>query len=65
MLTEKLGITSGPLAVFSGIDLNYVGYGIVVLFVLTWVIALAVWRLGCIGEKWTSRLRPEGASPAD
>ena len=30
----------------ASLDLNYVGYAIVGLFVLTWVVALAVWRFG-------------------
>jgi len=29
----------------------------VALFVLTWVIALAVWRLGRIEERWSAELR--------
>ena len=37
-------------------DLNFVGYAIVALFVLTWVVALAVWRFGRIEEKWTAAL---------
>ncbi len=36
----------------SGVDLNYVGYGVAALFVLTWAIALAVWRFGRIEERW-------------
>jgi high-affinity nickel-transport protein len=46
------------IAVFSdsGLDLNYVGYGIVALFVLTWVVALAVWRFGRIEQRWAARL---------
>ena len=56
ILTEKLGIHGGVLAWIGGLDLNHVGYAIVVLFVLTWVIALAVWRFGRIEEKWEAGL---------
>jgi high-affinity nickel-transport protein len=35
------------------LDLNLVGYVIAGLFVLTWAIALAVWRFGHIEERWT------------
>ena len=59
ILTDKLGITTGPLAALGGIDLNWVGYGIVALFLLTWLLALAVWRLGRIEERWTARLQPD------
>ncbi len=54
---EKLDITSGPLATVGSLDLNYVGYAIVVLFVLTWLVALAVWRFGRIEEKWSAGLQ--------
>ncbi|MGI8613883.1 MAG: HoxN/HupN/NixA family nickel/cobalt transporter [Nocardioidaceae bacterium] len=62
ILTDQLKITSGPLATFTGLDLNYVGYGIVVMFVLTWVIALAIWKYGRIEEKWTAGLRGTAAT---
>jgi nickel/cobalt transporter (NiCoT) family protein len=54
LLSEKLGITSGPLAWIAGLDLNLVGYVIVGLFVLTWVVALAVWRFGRVEERWST-----------
>jgi high-affinity nickel-transport protein len=53
VITDKLGITGGPLAYLGGLDLNHVGYAIVGLFVLTWVLALAVWRFGRIEQRWT------------
>jgi high-affinity nickel-transport protein len=56
ILTDKAGITTGPLAAIANLDLNYVGYGIIGLFVATWLIALAVWKLGRIEEKWTAEL---------
>ena len=56
ILVEKLGITSGPLAWVGNLDLNQVGYVIVALFVLTWVVALLVWRFGRIEEKWNGGL---------
>ncbi len=56
--TDKLGIDSGPLAAIGGLDLNYVGYVIVGLFVVTWVVALAVWRYGRIEQRWSARLAP-------
>ncbi|HEU4568438.1 MAG TPA: HoxN/HupN/NixA family nickel/cobalt transporter [Marmoricola sp.] len=64
ILTEKLDITSGPLAWIGGLDLNQVGYVIVGLFVLTWVVALLVWRFARIEDKWSADLR-EAAPAAD
>ena len=34
------------------IDLGAVGYVVVALFALTWLVAVAVWRLGRIEERW-------------
>jgi high-affinity nickel-transport protein len=46
----------------SGLDLNYVGYAIVALFALTWILALTIWRVGRIEERWSAALAvPEPA----
>jgi nickel/cobalt transporter (NiCoT) family protein len=56
IITDRLGITTGPLAAIGNLDLNQVGYVIVGLFVLTWIVALAVWRIARIEDKWSARL---------
>ena len=56
ILTDKLGIDSGPLALIGNLDLNGVGFFIVGLFVLTWMVALGIWRFGRIEEKWSADL---------
>jgi high-affinity nickel-transport protein len=53
VVVGRLGIRTGPLAAVATVDLNSVGYAIVGLFVLTWVVAGAVWRLGRIEQRWT------------
>jgi nickel/cobalt transporter (NiCoT) family protein len=58
VLSEKLGLTSGLVASVGAIDLENAGYWIVGLFVVTWVIALLVWRLGRIEERWSANLQP-------
>jgi len=35
-----------------GLDLNAVGYVVVGMFVITWAVALLIWRYGRIEEKW-------------
>ena len=62
VLAEKLRVTGGVWDVVAGVDLNYVGYAIAALFVVTWVVALAVWRFGRIEERWTAHL---GAGTGD
>ncbi|MBE7162642.1 MAG: HoxN/HupN/NixA family nickel/cobalt transporter, partial [Williamsia herbipolensis] len=53
LLAEKLGVTSGPLAWIGAIDLEYVGYVVVGLFVASWVLAMAIWHFGDIERRWT------------
>ncbi|HEY2502871.1 MAG TPA: HoxN/HupN/NixA family nickel/cobalt transporter [Mycobacterium sp.] len=57
---ELLGLFAGQLGWrgtfwdwLGGLDLNTVGFVVVGMFVLTWAIALLVWRYLRIEEKWT------------
>ena len=52
LIVDRLGVESGPLAWIAALDLGYVGFGIVGLFALTWVVALSVWRFGRIEQRW-------------
>jgi high-affinity nickel-transport protein len=56
VLADQLEIRSGPLGWVAGINLDYAGYGIVGLFVLSWAVALAIWRFGDIEQKWSANL---------
>ncbi|NUR25021.1 MAG: HoxN/HupN/NixA family nickel/cobalt transporter [Catenulispora sp.] len=58
ILADKIGIESGPLRAIADLDLNFVGYAIVGLFVVTWIIALAAWKFLRIEEKWSVNLKP-------
>ena len=51
---NRLSLHGGFWAWVSGLNLNFVGYFIVGLFVLTWALAFAVWRIGRIEEKWAA-----------
>ena len=61
ILADKLGITGGPLAAIGGLDLNYVGFVIVGLFVLTWVGGAA--GLAVRPHRGEVERRPAGLSP--
>jgi high-affinity nickel-transport protein len=52
LLVDRLGIHSGPLAVIGSADLGSVGFVIVGIFVVVWLVALAVWRFGRIEQRW-------------
>jgi high-affinity nickel-transport protein len=56
VVADEANITSGPISAIAGIPLDYAGYGIVGLFFISWLIALSVWRLGRIEEKWSVHL---------
>ncbi len=60
ILTDRLHITGGPLAAVGNLNLNYVGFVIVGLFIGTWAVALLVWRYGRIEEKWSADLQEAG-----
>jgi high-affinity nickel-transport protein len=56
---EILGLVASELhlggsfwAAMAGFDINTAGFIIVGLFVVTWVVALAVWRFGRIEARW-------------
>ena len=57
VLAEKLSLSGGAWDFVSDLDLNLVGYALVALFVVTWAVALAVWRFGRIEEKWSAGLQ--------
>jgi high-affinity nickel-transport protein len=57
---ELLGLVANELNLHghfwywvAGIDINTLGYIIVGLFALTWALAIGIWRLGRIEERWS------------
>ena len=56
VFADRFSITSGPVAGIANINLDYAGYGIVGLFVGSWLVALAIWRFGRIEERWSADL---------
>jgi high-affinity nickel-transport protein len=52
LLADRLGIHSGPLAVIGSLDLQFVGFMIVGIFIAAWMIALAVWHFGQVEDRW-------------
>jgi high-affinity nickel-transport protein len=65
LLVERLGIESGLLAWLASANLDFVGFGIVGLFLVTWAIAVAVWRFGRIEQKWSVVGRAETVPAPD
>ena len=59
LIVDRLGIESGPLAAIGSADLGSVGFAIVGIFVVVWLVALAVWRFGRIEERWDATPRTD------
>ena len=57
VIADKLNLTGGIWDFAANLDLNLIGYVIVGLFVLTWALALAAWRIFRIEERWSAHLR--------
>ena len=54
LLVDQLGLGGGIWDWIAGIDLNVVGFVIVGMFILTWAVALLIWRFGRIEQRWTA-----------
>jgi high-affinity nickel-transport protein len=55
LLAEKLGLSGGAWDSISALDLNTMGFAIAGLFVVTWIVALAIWHFGDIEARWSPR----------
>ncbi|MGH3456755.1 HoxN/HupN/NixA family nickel/cobalt transporter [Aeromicrobium sp.] len=56
LLSERLDITSGAIGWIGALSLDDVGYAIVAVFVLTWILSLTIWRLGRIEDRWAPEI---------
>src|SRR3954468_16623598 len=52
LLADRLGVGWGAGGAIGSVNLEFVGFMIVGLFVAAWVIALAVWRFGKVEKRW-------------
>jgi nickel/cobalt transporter (NiCoT) family protein len=56
LLAQKLGAQGSFWAWWKNIDINTLGFIIVGMFVATWAVALVIWRVGRIEERWSLHL---------
>jgi high-affinity nickel-transport protein len=66
---ELLGLVAGELhlhgsfwTTMANFDINSAGFIVVAMFVVTWVVALAVWRFGRIEARWEDAARRSRAA---
>jgi High-affinity nickel-transport protein len=65
LVASQLGLSGVFWTWFEHIDINLLGFAIVAMFVATWVITLAIWRLGRIEERWSAHLENSRAANPD
>jgi high-affinity nickel-transport protein len=53
-VAQQADITSGPVSAIAGIPLDYAGYAIVGVFAVAWAVAILVWRIARIEERWST-----------
>jgi high-affinity nickel-transport protein len=57
LAVAKLGLKGGFWSWVAQININTLGYVIVAMFVGTWVVALLIWRVARIEERWGAQIR--------
>ncbi|MFE0257551.1 HoxN/HupN/NixA family nickel/cobalt transporter [Streptomyces sp. NPDC059010] len=61
LLADRLALHGPFWDWITGLDLNTAGFVVVGVFIVTWAVALLVWRLGRIEDKWADG---RGAEPS-
>ena len=64
LITDKLGLHGSVADWFQNFNINTAGFIIVGMFVVTWALALAVWRFARIEEKWSTGMELAAARSA-
>ncbi len=64
LIARHLDLSGSFWTWFENIDINALGFVIVGMFICTWAVAVLVWRVGRIEERWTADLEGAGGSPA-
>jgi nickel/cobalt transporter (NiCoT) family protein len=63
LIAQHLNLSGSFWNWFENIDINFLGFVIVGMFVATWVIAVSVWHFGHIEERWSAHLEEGGVGP--
>ena len=67
LIGQEYDLTGGFWSFMANFDINKAGFVIVGIFVLTWAIALSIWRFGKIEQRWdlAAAKASAGLLPAD
>jgi nickel/cobalt transporter (NiCoT) family protein len=62
LVASELNLSGSFWSWFEHINMNFLGFVIVAMFIATWAIALTIWRLGHIEERWSAHLEDAGSA---
>lgn len=66
VLSQELHLDGPFWSFMNNFDINKAGFTIAGMFVIVWIVAVAVWRFGRIEHRWTARTgEPSTESPTD
>ena len=65
LLAQDTNLNGSFWSFMANFNINTAGFVIVGVFVVTWVIALGVWRFGRIEQKWDTRPAVTADTPDD
>ena len=54
LFADQFGWRGGVWDWIAGLDLNVIGFVIVGMFLATWLVAMLVWRVGRIEDRWSA-----------
>ena len=57
LIGSQLNLSGSFWDWLANVDINFLGFVIVALFVATWMISLLIWRFGRIEERWSAHLQ--------
>jgi nickel/cobalt transporter (NiCoT) family protein len=60
LIASELNLSGSFWSWFEHININFLGFAIVAMFAVTWAIALTVWRVGRIEDRWSAHLEDKG-----
>jgi nickel/cobalt transporter (NiCoT) family protein len=56
LISSELDLSGSFWSWFQHVDINFLGFAMVAMFAATWLIALVIWRLVRIEERWSAHL---------
>jgi nickel/cobalt transporter (NiCoT) family protein len=62
LVASELNLSGSFWSWLEHVNMNFLGFVIVAMFIATWAIALTIWRLGRIEERWSAHLNDAGSA---